>query len=100
MLTLSLTSCPSTFLVPKFNGQVERRGAPPGALPQLLSPDTSPQGAISQPLLSLEPSISWLADGSLCVAGLCDGSVSKGPFLLWNATTQQSEKQQRETTPG
>lgn len=33
-----------------------------------------------------------------CVAGLCDGSVSKGPFLLRNATTQQSEKQQRETT--
>ena len=36
------------------DGRVESRGAPLGVLPQLLSPDTPPRGAASQPLFSLK----------------------------------------------
>lgn len=39
-------------------------------------------------------SLGWSADGSLSVALPCDGRGSKGPLILWNSTSQQSERQQ------
>ena len=76
------------------------RGATGGASPAPEPWHVSP-GAISQPLCSLrQRSIRWPADGRLRVAALCDGNVSKGPFLLWNTTSQSSQRNSRDTTPG